>query len=361
MKNFRKSLLIAAAAFAPLFLSAQKAEEMKFVNADQLHIVGSGFDVSHVKYGRIPESLKGEMRPELIRLGANSSGIAVRFSTNSKAIAARWKVTQNVSLNHMPATGVKGLDLYAFDGKGWKYAGTARPSGVENFSVFIKNMNGEKREYIAYFPLYDGVELVEIGVMPEAEIGIPQSSLLTKRAEKKPVVIYGTSITQGGCASRPGMAYPAILGRMMDRETINLGFSGNGRMDFPMAKAINLIDAHAVVLDCLPNTNAQIVRDSAYNFIKLVAEKNPARKVYMVENVIFPPLFLDLKTKAELEEENIEWRKVYAQLRKDGIKNVIFIPGKDLLGEDGETTVDGVHFTDLGFQRFAKSLFRYVK
>ena len=364
----------------------QKQEEMRFVDAETLMLMGNGFENSQVKYGRLPESIN--FRKDLIDLGANSAGLAIRFSSNSSAIAARWIVRNNFGMNHMAATGVKGLDLYVYDDgeKAWRYMGTARPSsGKESFSVFANGIgdydgrseignstdgdigdngsrsSGETREYIMYLPLYDGVESLEIGVDKEAEIGMPKKSALIKSKEHKPIIFYGTSITQGGCASRPGMAYPAILGREIGRETINLGFSGNGRMDISVAEAINRIDAVALVIDCLPNMTVGMVRDSAYNFIRYVADANSVMAIYMVENPGFPQSKYNSVMRAELEEENSVWREVFEQLRKVGYANVEYIPGENLIGEDGESTVDGTHFTDLGFMRYAQELLFYLK
>lgn len=341
---------------------AQKQEEMKFISADSLMLMGKGFEQSIVKYGRLPKEMEGEFRKELISLGSNSSGLAVRFSTNSTAISARWKVTGNVSFNHMASTGIKGLDLYVLEGSKWMYVGTARPSGHESFSVFIKNMTKQNREYIAYLPLYDGVESLEIGVDPEAEIALPRNTRLIKSVNnnKKPIIFYGTSITQGGCASRPGMAYPAILGRMMDRETINLGFSGNARMDFAIAKAINMIDAEAIVIDCLPNTTTQMVKDSAYRFITHIALAKPQIPIFMIENPNFPYLLLNETASAEQREENAAWRNLFAQLASEGFDNIIYVRGDNLLGNDAEATVDGVHLTDLGFLRFSEAFFELI-
>ncbi|PKO96749.1 MAG: hydrolase [Bacteroidetes bacterium HGW-Bacteroidetes-7] len=341
---------------------AKKQEEMKFISVDSLMLMGKGFEQSIVKYGRLPKVLEGEFRKELISLGSNSSGLAVRFSTNSAAIAARWKVTGNVSFNHMASTGIKGLDLYVLEGSKWLYVGTARPSGVESFSVFIKNMTKQNREYIAYLPLYDGVESLEIGVDPEAEIALPRNTRLVKSVNnnKKPIIFYGTSITQGGCASRPGMTYPAILGRMMDRETINLGFSGNARLDFAIAKAINMIDAEVVLIDCLPNTTTQMVKDSAYRFITHLAQSKPRTPIFMVENPNFPYLLLNETASAEQREENAAWRDLYARLASEGFENIIYVRGDNLLGDDNEATVDGVHLTDLGFLRFSEALFGII-
>lgn len=377
MRSVSKRVCLALIGVLMIISSAavgQKQEEMRFVQADSLMIVGKAFEQSIVKYGRLPKVLEGEFRKELISLGQNSSGLAVRFSTNSTAISARWRVTNNTSFNHMASTGIKGLDLYVLEGSKWMYVGTARPSGVESFSVFIKNMTKQNREYIAYLPLYDGVESLEIGVDPEAEIALPRNTRLIKslsdgqnsnitevNAErKKPIIFYGTSITQGGCASRPGMAYPAILGRMMDRETINLGFSGNARLDFAIAKAINMIDAEAVVIDCLPNTTTQMVKDSAYRFITHIAQAKPQTPIFMVENPNFPYLLLNETAIAEQREENAAWRDLYARLASEGFENIIYVRGDNLFGDDNEATVDGVHLTDLGFLRFSEALFGII-
>jgi hypothetical protein len=341
---------------------AQKQEEMRFISADSLMLMGKGFEQSIVKYGRLPKVLEGEFRKELISLGSNSSGLAVRFNSNSTAISARWKVINNTSFNHMASTGIKGLDLYVLEGSKWMYVGTARPSGVESFSVFIKNMTKQNREYIAYLPLYDGVESLEIGVDQGADISLPKNARLVQSANsnKKPIIFYGTSITQGGCATRPGMAYAAILGRMMDRETINLGFSGNARLDFAIAKAINMIDADAVVIDCLPNTTAQMVKDSAYRFITHIAREKPQTPIFMIENPNFPYLLLNETASSEQREENAAWRDLYAQLIGEGFENIIYVRGDNLLGDDNEATVDGVHLTDLGFLRFSEALFELI-
>ncbi|MEA4868391.1 MAG: SGNH/GDSL hydrolase family protein [Rikenellaceae bacterium] len=357
----RVLMLVLAGLMFQSAANAQKQEEMKFTDIDELMLIGKGFDQTTVKYGRVPEELKAQLRPELLNLGSNSAGLAVRFNTNSSYVGVKWTVMHNVSMNHMPFTGIKGMDLYVLENGKWHYVGTARPNSKENFAVFVKGMTRHNREYIAYLPLYDGVEKVEIGVEPEAQLRTPQNNRLVKSDSKKPILFYGTSITQGGCASRPGMAYPSILSRMLDRETINLGFSGNGRMDFSMAKAINMTDVSAVVLDCLPNTTAQSVRDSAYNFIKHILEAKPGIPLVMIENPNFPYLIVDMGVKAELEEENQEWRELFATLVSGGYTNVTYVRGDNLLGEDGETTVDGVHFTDLGFLRYAEALLPYFK
>jgi hypothetical protein len=100
------------------------------------------------------------------------------------------------------------------------------------------------------------------------------------------------------------------------------------------------------------------LKDSAYNFIKYLAGKRSDTPVYMVENVIFPPSIVDVKTAADLKQENEYWAELYKKLRKEGYKNIRYISSKGLIGDDGEATVDGCHFTDLGFMRMAKGLMK---
>jgi hypothetical protein len=340
---------------------SQKTDNMNFVSVDELMLIGQGFAESHVKNGRLPVAMEKEFRPALYNLGTNSAGIAVRFSSNSTAIAIRWTVRGDNTMNHMASTGIKGLDLYSLDKGKWYYAGTARPTEKTSTGIVVRNLSGDMREYIAYFPLYDGVESVEIGVEQDAVIGKPVDNHLTKRQEAKPVVFYGTSITQGGCASRPGMAYPSILGRMLNRETVNLGFSGNGKLDFSLAEAICRIDAEAVVIDCLPNNTAQTVRDSAYRFITHIAKAKPAMKIFMLENPEYPFTRFNLKTRQDIAETNKEWKRLYSMLKKEGFRQIVYVNAHGLTGSDGEATVDGVHFTDLGFLRYAEGLFPYLK
>src|SRR5262249_28093654 len=177
-----------------------------------------------------------------------------RFRSDATEVHARWTLTgKNLAMNHMPATGVSGLDLYAKSPQGkWQWLGVGRPTAQTNTGVLAKGLPASgTRELLLYLPLYNGVSSVEIG--------LPKAAKLSKAAlpaYRKPIVFYGTSITQGGCASRPGMVHTAILGRRLDWPVINLGFSGNGKMEVELAHLLAEIDAGAYVLDCLPNLGA---------------------------------------------------------------------------------------------------------
>ncbi|MBQ0025125.1 MAG: SGNH/GDSL hydrolase family protein [Bacteroidales bacterium] len=355
-----KKTLTLILALLPLVTFAQKATELKYVDAKELMVINQGFDNTEDFYTRLPADMKDVTRKEVWDLGLNSAGLAVRFSTDSKCIGAQWTLLNNFGMNHMAKTGVCGIDLYILTEENqWVFIGTAQPNGKESRNVFLRNMEGKMHDYMAYLPLYDGVTKVEIGVDSSAVIEKPHSTILNRGSEK-PIVFYGTSITQGGCATRPGMVYTSIISRARNQECINLGFSGNARMDKALAETLSRIDADQYVIDCLPNCTTQILKDSAYFFMTYLAKEHPDVPIFMVENVDYKYGFADLKTKGDTIEKNAYWKELYRKLRKEGYKNLIYIPEKDLSG-DSECTVDGAHRTDLGFMVMAKGFMKYLK
>ena len=150
-------------------------------------------------------------------------------------------------MDHMPDTGIKGVDLYFKDNDEWQYINTGVPIGFNNEYKLVENMENELREYKLFLPLYDGIKNIEIGVDSLSYVKKPKSN------EKKPIVFYGTSITQGACASRPGMAHTNIISRQLDRDVINFGFSGNGRMEESIANLISDSNPIFYVIECMPN------------------------------------------------------------------------------------------------------------
>ena len=169
---------------------------------------------SEKTYARFPANYKDKLREPVWDLGQHSAGISIRFRSNSPFIAVRWSVKNDAVMDHMPFTGIKGVDLYSFvDGK-WKYINTGRVKGKRNEFTLVRGAGDNYREYLLNLPLYDGADTVSIGVSSTASISVPQENYLIA---KKPVVYYGSSIVQGGCASRPGMLFTNILARKMDR------------------------------------------------------------------------------------------------------------------------------------------------
>ena len=325
-------------------------------------------------YTRLSSRIEGKVRQAVWDLGQNSAGIALRFRANARTIGAKWTLLNNFRMSHMTPTGICGFDLYAFDGKQWRFAGTAQPNGKESVNVFRRNMDGQMRDYVMFFPLYDGVIDLALGV--EEGAVIEQPTVLGNNAfggkSGKPLVFYGTSVTQGGCASRPGMVYTNILSRMLKRECINLGFSGNGRMDRILAEEMARIDAGAYIIDCLGNCTVNTVRDSTEAFMKTLWKAHPDVPIIFLSNYPYQYQWLDEYTRNDVNEEDALWKQMYDKLRAEGLKNLRYIEiggthnaldpmEKAATGPDNDASVDGTHLTDLGFLRVAEYLYPYMK
>jgi hypothetical protein len=216
-------------------------------------------------------------------------------------------------------------------------------------------MSPDFREYKLFLPLYDGVTKLEVGIDSTASIEKASPSAV------KPIVFYGTSITQGGCASRPGMAHTNIISRKLDVDCINYGFSGNGRMETPIVKLISEIDAHFYVIECMQNMDSEQVSERVRPLVDMIRTNHPFTPIVLVENMMYTMAFLDQTIKTRLIQENAALKNEYDKIIKSDIPNIFYIKdNKDFL-LDNEGTVDGVHLTDLGFLRYADYLIENFK
>ncbi len=308
------------------------------------------------RYDRLPLSYKELVRKPVWELSKSSAGMSIRFLSNSTSISVKWTLLNNNKMNHMAETGIKGVDLY-FNNQGkWQYLNTARPSDIKNEYVLIKNMSDEMREFKVYLPLYDGVESIEIGIDSNSVIERPL------KKNSRSIIFYGTSITQGGCASRPGMAHTNIISRKLNIVCINFGFSGNGRMEQPINELISEFNPLFYVIECLPNMTVEQVTNRTIPLVKTIQEKRPETPIIFVENFLYESSVLDKKAKALINEKNAALKAEYIKMIEGGFKNILYISSESATGKDHEGTVDGVHFTDLGFIRYADFLIdKFVK
>lgn len=330
---------------------SKDVETVSWHKADSLCVVGRGWTDTEGFYDRLPARAKARVREEVWTLARHSAGISVRFSTDASEIHARWKlINAGLSMPHMPSSGVSGVDLYVKIGREWRRLGIGLPSGVENESVLVKGMPAEERDYILYLPLYNGVSTVEVGINNGATIGPPAQ----RERDARPVVFYGTSITQGGCASRPGMAYPAIIGRRLDISTINLGFSGNGKCEPEVADLLAELDPVVYVIDCLPNMLPKTVDERIRYLLDTLRRAHPDTPVILVEEVARQPSPLSPEDSVTPKSRFLQ--KVYSDYASRYNGMLYLVSGTGLLGDDGEATVDGLHPNDLGFSRMADAL-----
>ncbi|GAB4151551.1 MAG: SGNH/GDSL hydrolase family protein [Planctomycetaceae bacterium] len=337
---------------APTIAASKKTKNIAWYDIRQLGVEGQGWKETKSPYDRLPAKAEKLVRPPVWSLSRHSAGLCVRFESDATTIYARWTLTSNrLAMPHMPATGVSGLDLYVKTEKGqWRWLAVGRPTRQTNSVTLVSGIPAGRREYLLYLPLYNGVSSVELG--------LPQNKSLYRakprdKQKRKPILFYGTSITQGGCASRTGMVHTAILGRRLNRPVINLGFSGNGRMEPEMARLYAELDPAVYVLDCLPNMDGKMVSQRVVPFVKILRKARPHTPILLVEDRSYANSFLVASRRKRNEENRKALRHAYETLKKAGDKNLHYLEGEHLLGSDGEGTVDSSHPTDLGFVRQA--------
>ncbi len=300
-------------------------------DARQVGVEGQGWTETKAPYDRLPEKAEGVVRPPVWGLSRHSAGLCIPFTTDAREIHTSWTLTSDrLAMPHMPATGVSGLDLYVrqADG-GWHWLAVGQPrEAPTNTTRLVGGLPDGTRDYLLYLPLYNGVSEVEIGV-PE---GSTIASWERPEERRKPIIFYGTSITQGGCASRPGMVHTAILGRRLDRSVINLGFSGNGTMDPEVGTLLAELDPAVYVIDCLPNMSAQQVAERTEPLVKTLREKHPDTPIVLAEDRTYANAFLLPSSRQRNESSRKALRGAYDRLKEAGDRGPCLSPGRGPTG-----------------------------
>jgi lysophospholipase L1-like esterase len=350
------------------FCAAQNTNAFKSWNPikDTLNVIqGRGWSEGFKSaYDRLPASAEKKVRKAVWNLSENSAGLNLRFRTNATNIVVKFAVKGALQMPHMPATGVSGVDLYAKDRDGkWLWCAGEFAFG-DTICYRFNQISGtdqqvKDREYTLYLPLYNSLNWIEIEVPQESNF-----KTLPVYPEK-PVVVYGTSIAQGACASRPGMAWTSILGRKLDRPMVNLGFSGNGMLEPEVLDYITQIDARLYVLDCLPNMTGPTMKDDTIrkritNAVTLIQLKRPGIPILLTEHDGYSEGEMQPMRKTTYERVNALMDFTVDSLKKAGVKN-IYLLSKAEIGQDIESMVDGVHPNDLGMMNYAKAYEKKIK
>lgn len=324
------------------------ADGIDWYDVKEWGVEGKGWVDTERYYDRLPARAATKVRPEVWNLAHDSAGMLTRFVTDSQSIRVRWRLLKpELDMADMAATGVSGVDLYAETPEGnWRWVATGQPDAFPLLDKeLISNLDPGRRRYQLNLPLYNGVESVEIGVAAGSYFeGVPPRG-------QKPIVFYGTSIVQGACASRPGLCHVAVLGRRLNQPVINLGFSGNALMEPEVADLVAELDASVFVIDCLPNTNAALVEERAEPLLRKVRAAHPATPIVLVEDRTMPAAYFQAEKREFHAANRAALRKAYDRLVADGVTGIHYVTGEQLLGDDGDATVDGSHPTDVGFMR----------
>jgi hypothetical protein len=360
--------LLISTAIAPVAIAADEPEKpWTYVDAQNLRIINHAFaGETERTYARLPRYVKDSIPEgrELWDRQQCSSGIGVRFATNSTRIGCKYTLYWDTHMIHMADTGLKGTDLYILEGDSvWRHVNTNRPyvKKDENGnktklveSTYVSNLDGKMHEYVIYFPLYDGIEDFSVKVDSGAVItkGSPEVINANRR-----IVAYGTSILQGGCASRTGMAATNIIGRELNCEVVNLGFSGEGKQDTYVVRAMATIpDVDVFLLDPVPNCTEMMCDTLTYNFVKTLRALRPDVPIVMLEGPIYPYARYDSFFGKYLPKKNNAFRRNYERLKAENPNNLYYVTSEGLDGPEDDGTVDGIHLTDLGFLHYANKM-----
>lgn len=312
------------------------------------------------EYYRLPTRAEGKVSKSVYSLSKDAAGLCIRFVTKAPSITVEYQLGGGLSMSHFPTTGVSGLDLYATDAKGEQhfirgFYSFSKPAKYEYKALTYDNAFPDGYEYCLYLPLYNKVLDMKIGV----DSGYALRFLAPDNA--KPIIVYGTSIAQGGCASRPGMAWSNILHRVLKVPVINLGFSGSAFLDAEVFKLMAEVNARVFVIDCLPNMTTRDrsvkIKERLAEGVKILRSKSNA-PILFVEHDGYMNLNEGVeectaKSVNKLQKEEFE-------ILKKQYKGLYYLSYEEI-GLSRDAQVDGVHSTDLGMQQYADAYARKLK
>ncbi len=303
-------------------------------------------------FRRLPDAAEKGLSEAVRHLSRCPAGVFLSFFTDSPDIAIRVVLGGNEQMDHMPATGLSGAELYFRAGAAWHPVGVARPpldkSAYER--PLIEGATRAYRECRVYLPLYQRVDEVALGITPGAR-------LAPAPASARPIFFYGTSITQGGCASTAGSDFVSTVGRLLDAEVVNFGFSGSGKGEPGMARLIRTAKVEMFVLDFLANAEVSTLEATLRRFLRLLREKQPRTPIALMSCPAFDKSLWHSETATSLEQKRDIAMRVALEARRRGDSRLHFIDGSGLLpaGLSG-AYVDGVHPTSHGFAIMAERL-----
>lgn len=311
------------------------------------------------KYRRLPLKPAGGLPQAVDKLANCTAGGQISFQSDSNQIAVQVELSGRAGMPHMPATGQCGFDLYIGPPFAQRFHSVAKYEHTKTSYEVLLFEHPERRirNFALNFPLYQGVKRLRIGLGTEASIKPP----IPWSAEGR-IVFYGTSITQGGCASRPGMAYTNIISRALNMDVINLGFSGSGRGEPEVISAVaDVTEPKLFVLDYEANAGGELAKTLPVA-IRVLRSKHADVPVIVVSRIAYSKRITHECFLRWCESTRDMQAQLVEELRRAGDTNIHFVDGSLFLGSDfDECTVDGSHPNDLGFMRIAKAMEREIR
>ncbi len=329
------------------------------VSETETELYGVFYDDAVKKYLRLPlsvaracDALHEYNEENLTALAAHCAGGRLRFSTNSRYVAVK-AVEEMTYMHHMPLTGSAGFSLYEDTKSGQKYFGNLLSEARDGaFDAYLDTGDDRMKFFTLYFPLYSSVSALYLGVERGALL---RGGKKYSRAGR--ILYYGSSITQGACASRAGNSYEARISRKFDMDYVNLGFSGNARGEREMARYLAEVSADIFVCDYDYNSEtAETLADTHCPLVNIYREKNPYTPVILLSR---PCVYDD----ADAAARRAIIRGTYDEFRRRGDENIYFIDGGKIFDgpQKDDCTSDGCHPNDLGFYRMSERIAKTVR
>ena len=321
-----------------------------------VRISGLPWLASNGNFHRLDDRHMSEYSDGLKMLTTNTSGAQISFRTDSRRIGVKVDGIFNHRdlLPNMADNASMGIDIYVGAGREKRFCDVfcAQPGNTDHYEGVRDLVPDGEEEITLNLPLYSGINKLEIGLDPESSLDAPAPYKYCK-----PVLFYGSSITQGACASRPGLSYCNILGRMFDFEVVDLGFSGCARGEEIIARLIASVPLSAFVYDYDHNAqNAGYLEATHEAFFRIIREAQPDLPVIMVSKAD------GLYGREETVRRRDIIKRTYDAAIERGDRKVWFIDGTTIYGDDAENcTVDGCHPNDIGFRHMVEAIYPALK
>ncbi|MBQ7206446.1 MAG: hypothetical protein IJS01_01480 [Lentisphaeria bacterium] len=329
--------------------------EFSWHDISPARLFGRGWSDTTPPFGRLPARAEKFLPEKIWRMGRNSSGMYAQFETDSDRLAVHWELEDDTLREPLfNVCAHSGLDLYRREWGRWLFTATLCPFSRHNEEIILRDLPPARRRFRLYFPFRNCVSGVAAGVSP-------QSFLRWDAPEPgREIVYYGSSIVHGSYASRAGMGSANILGRLLDRPVVNLGFSGEGKLEPGMAGLLAELSPAAFLIDPLPNMDATLIEERLGKFLRELCSARRDTPVVLVTNVIRAWARLYPAEAEKFRNKRDTAARIVRGLAGEFPK-LCFLNGERSMGGDCEGTVDGLHPNDLGSARFALFLRRFLK
>lgn len=330
--------------------NADQLPSLRWIQADTLTVINRAQEGGPV-WQRIDVDKYHSLTKTVRKYYSFPTGMAVRFRTDSPVIYARWTTTDKVSSVNTTLIAQKGLDLYVLEDGHWQYAGTGRPKANASQQEWALMEHGPRtmKECMVYLPLYDTLDSLQLGVSPKAVLEAAPNTFRSK------VVCVGSSITHGIGVSRPGMAYPARLERALNMEFVNLGASGQCKLDSFFAEIVADTQADAFLFDTFSNPSGEQIAERFDTFLSIIRKAHPTTPLIFLQTLDRETTTYNSRLRTfEAGKQQAARECLTRAMATD--PNIYFIDPGMPIGTDHEATVDGVHPTDLGHQRILDAI-----